>query len=90
VARSKLSQSTIQYPARTSWLSAYGPSVTTGTSLRSWILRVWTGAVSPRVSTSSPDSARSLANPSMNAPSAANSSWDQVGLPSAARPAMES
>ena len=52
-----------------------------GRPSRSRIRRVCTGAVRPCVSTSSPDSARSLLNDSMNAPIAAKSSADQAGLP---------
>ena len=52
----------------------------TGTPSFAPSLLVWTGAASPRVSTSSPDSIRSWLNFSMNAPIAAKSSADQAGL----------
>jgi hypothetical protein len=80
-ARSKESHSTIQYPASTSCVSAYGPSVTTDSPSFDPIRRVSTGAASARVSTSSPDSARSALNFSMNAPIAAKSASVQAGFP---------
>ena len=90
VARSKLSHSTIQYPASTSSLSAYGPSVTTGAPCWIRIRRARAGPVSPRVSTSSPDSASSRLNDSMNVPSAAKSAPVQPGSPAAGLPAIAS
>src|SRR5690606_3222519 len=90
VARSKLSHSTIVYPARTSFVSAYGPSVTTGTPSSSRIRRVCTGEFSPWASTNSPDSTSSPFHFSMNACMAPISSGVQAALPSTGLPVIRS
>jgi hypothetical protein len=79
------------YPASTSWVSAYGPSVTTGTpSLSPCTRRVCTGAVNPCASTNSPDSTSDSFHLPMNSDMACGSSGDQAGEPGLALPAIAS
>ncbi len=83
-----LSTSTIQKPARNSFASANGPSVSGVPSLRARTLFASSGPASPCASTNSPEALSFSLRPSMNAMCASMSFGAQVPMPAVVQPSF--
>src|SRR5690606_32062217 len=87
MARASFGTSTIQKPARNSFVSANGPSVTIGSPFSPpRTMRAWLGLSSPSAATSSPEAARSLLRSCMKDTIAFTSSGFQSATPRAPAP----